>query len=115
LFGRLLRGGRSSIWKRQVERIPLDEARAWHLAARLVEHLRGLVEAGDVAVQMACEEAGAARDVERLRGGQRRDRSEQARDFLEPVGYVAAREAPSAEPDVVVLAGTRVVVRLHNS
>ena len=105
----------AAVGERQVERVSLDEARVRCLAPRLVEHLPRLVEPGDVAVQVAREEAGAARDVERRRGRERRDRAEQECHLFEPVAFAAMRELPPPEPHVVVLGRPRVVVLLHRS
>jgi hypothetical protein len=106
---------KAPVRERQLERVALDEARGRHLAPRLVEHLRGLVEAREVAVEMPRQEAGAAGDIERRRRRQRRDLAEQDRHFLEPVAAVAMREAAAPEPHVVVLGRPSVVVLSHGS
>src|SRR5262249_33627109 len=53
----------------KVEGVALDELRFGRLAPRLLEHRRALVEADNLAGEVAREEARAAGDVERSRGG----------------------------------------------
>jgi hypothetical protein len=58
---------KGAVRERQRERIAFDHL---HVLTGEVEHARALVEPDDITMQMACQEAGSARDVERPRRGQ---------------------------------------------
>src|SRR5689334_24491382 len=62
---------------------------------------------------MACHEAGAAGDVERSLRRQARDPRLELLALLVPSGPVLVGVEVATHPPVVVLAGARVVVRLH--
>ena len=83
--------------------------------ARERQHPLALIEPDDVAAQVAGEKARSARDVERSRGRELRDRPRQELDILVRPGAVAVGESALAEPPFVVLRRAAVVVRLHRS
>src|SRR5512133_2172699 len=101
--------------ERELERVAVDELRGRHLLAGDRKLPLALVEPDDVAAQMACQEAGAAGDVERAGGRQGPDQLRQDVDLLVPPGPVAVGIKTPAEPPVVVLVRAAVVVRLQGS
>src|SRR5262245_8909069 len=101
------------VLERQLERVALDEPRARNLLARDREHSLALVERDDVAAQVAREETRPAGDVERALRRQRPDQLRKHFDLVVPTRSLAVGEAAAAEPPVVVLERTPVVVRLH--
>jgi hypothetical protein len=102
-----------SEWKR--EAVAEDELGVGRLRGGDLEHARALVEARDLAREVTDEEACSAGDVERSGRGQRLKRSSKSRELLVPAWAVPFREAPGAEPPVVVLVRAGLVVRLHGS
>ena len=96
-------------------RRPDDEARVRDARAGDLEHRRALVEPDDLAAEVLREEPGAAGDVERPRGRQRRERRGELVELVVPAGPLAVGEEAAAEPPVVVLRRPPVVVLLHGS
>ena len=95
--------------KRQRECITLHELAQRESTARFGEHACALIEPDDVAGEVLREEAGAARDVERARGWEGRDRGERLVELRLPARPLACR----ADPPVVVVRRAQVVVLLH--
>ena len=103
------------IRKGQRERVSEDVLGLRGLAPRLGEHRRALVEADDLARQMASEETGPARNVERPSARERVKCGLERRDLLVPARALALGEPAGAQVPVVVLTGTALVVGLHAS
>ena len=101
--------------ERKRQRVSLNELSVWRLLTGDLEHRFALVEADDLAAQVAGHEPRPAGDVERSGGQKVRDPLLEKLAFLVPVGGAILGEQALAEPPVVVLAGPRVVVDLHGS
>ena len=106
-------GVEGAVGEGQRDGVALHRASAGQPRGGDLDHRRALVEAGDVAAEVARDEAGAAGDVERAAGVEARDDGEHGLDLRLPAGPLAAGEQPRAEPPVVVLGRTAVVVRAH--
>jgi glutamate formiminotransferase / 5-formyltetrahydrofolate cyclo-ligase len=102
-----------AVLERQRESVTGDEPRGGHLLARDVEHPLALVEADDVAAEMARQEAGAAGDIERSCGWEPGDQLGEDGDLVVPSGADAIGVETPPEPPVVVLVRAPIVVRLH--
>jgi hypothetical protein len=104
-----------AVGKRQRRHVRAHELGARAALGGDLEHPFALIEQRARTVQVAAEEAGPARDVERPRGRQLGDEPLKRHELRLPAGPLALRERAGAEVPVVVLRGAAVVVRLHGA
>ena len=103
-----------AVVERQLERVAVDEGRARRLPARDLEHALALVEADDLAAQVARQEAGSAGDVERAQRAAATATALRAprRSSSQP-GRSRSAKRPAPRYQSSYSGARRVVVRLH--
>ena len=102
-----------AVGERERHGVAAHDAPVREPGGRDLHHRRALVEAGDVAAQVARDEPGPARDVERARRRERAHRVAHGGDLVVPARPLALGEHAATEPPVVVLRGALLVVRAH--